>query len=248
MTANGLAANQRRLTPKGRATRDRIVAVAAQLMFEHGVGSTTLADVQEAAGVGASQVYHYFRDKQSLVKAVIAYNTNAVPGTVRPRLGWTAWTHCELGGTCLSKTQRDRHCEGGCPLGSLVAELAENYPECRTRRGIRPMGGGGPRRSPVDARPGDLRRKADPGRLAVALLAAVQGGTLLAQLRRGPSHLETALDEVLDRIEDLRPRASSIPPVEASQALVGLLVDTRPDACSLRTDSPWDAASLECRV
>jgi hypothetical protein len=24
-----------------------------------------------------------------------------------------------------------------------------------------------------------------------------------------------------------------------SQALVGLLVDTRPDACSLRTDSPW---------
>jgi len=154
MTANGLAANQRRLTPKGRATRDRIVAVAAQLMFEHGVGSTTLADVQEAAGVGASQVYHYFGDKQSLVEAVIAYNTDAVPGTVRPRLGWTAWTHCELGGTCLSKTQRDRHCEGGCPLGSLVAELAENYPECRTRRGIRPMGGGGPRRSPVDARPG----------------------------------------------------------------------------------------------
>ena len=84
MTANGLAANQRRLTPKGRATRDRIVAVAAQFMFEHGVGSTTLADVQEAAGVGASQVYHYFRDKQSLVKAVIAYNTDAVPWNSAP--------------------------------------------------------------------------------------------------------------------------------------------------------------------
>jgi TetR/AcrR family transcriptional regulator, transcriptional repressor for nem operon len=57
---------------------------------------------------------------------------------------------------------------------------------------------------------GDLRRKADPGRLAVALLAAVQGGTLLAQLRRGPSHLETALDEVLDRIEDLRPKRAQL--------------------------------------
>jgi TetR/AcrR family transcriptional repressor of nem operon len=57
---------------------------------------------------------------------------------------------------------------------------------------------------------GDLWRKADPGRLAVALLAAVQGGTLLAQLRRGPSHLETALDEVLDRIEDLRPRRAQL--------------------------------------
>ena len=58
MTANGLAANQRGLSPKGRATRDRIVAMAAQLMSEHGVGSTSLADVQEAAGVDASQVYH----------------------------------------------------------------------------------------------------------------------------------------------------------------------------------------------
>src|ERR1039457_3051839 len=32
---------------EGAATRDRIVAVAAQLMFEHGRGSTSLADVQE---------------------------------------------------------------------------------------------------------------------------------------------------------------------------------------------------------
>jgi hypothetical protein len=46
--------------------------------------------------------------------------------------------------------------------------------------------------------------------LAVALLAAVQGGTLPAQLRRDPSHLETALDEVLDRIEDLRPRRAQL--------------------------------------
>lgn len=76
--------NQRRLTPKGRATRDRIAAVAAQLMLERGVGSTSVAAVHEAAGVGASQVHHYFGDKQSLVKAVIAYNTNAVLGTVRP--------------------------------------------------------------------------------------------------------------------------------------------------------------------
>ena len=44
------------------------------------------------------------------------------------------------------------------------------------------------------------------GRLATALLAAVEGGIMLAQVRRDPAPLETALDEVLDRIEDLRPR------------------------------------------
>ena len=221
MAANELAVKQRRLTPKGRATRDRIVSVAAQLMYEHGVAGkvgngaldasagTSLGDVQKAAGVGASQVYHYFGDKQSLIRAVIAHHTESVLGTVRPHLGrldsmeaLRAWRDV------LVTTQRQRNCEGGCPLGSLVAELAEGFPDCRgdlvrgfdqweaaVRDGLEAM-----------YEQGDLRRKADPGRLAVALLAAVEGGTLLAQLHRDPAPLETALDEVLDRIEDLRPR------------------------------------------
>ena len=84
---NELTVKQRRLTPKGRATRDRIVSAAAELMHEHGVAGTSLGDVQKAAGVGASQVYHYFEDKQSLIRAVIAHNAEAVLGAMRPQLG-----------------------------------------------------------------------------------------------------------------------------------------------------------------
>ena len=113
MAANELAAKPRRLTPKGRATRDRIVSVAAQLMFEHGLARTSLGDVQKAARVGPSQVYHYFGDKQSLIRAVIAYHTEAILGTVRPPLGrldsmeaLRAWRDL------LVDAQRHRHCEG----------------------------------------------------------------------------------------------------------------------------------------
>src|SRR4029077_8677704 len=42
---------ERELTPKGRATRDRIVAAAADLMSEQGVAETSLQDVQQAARV-----------------------------------------------------------------------------------------------------------------------------------------------------------------------------------------------------
>ncbi|WP_420329815.1 TetR family transcriptional regulator C-terminal domain-containing protein [Mycolicibacterium aromaticivorans] len=56
---------------------------------------------------------------------------------------------------------------------------------------------------------GELRRTADPNRLATVLLAAVEGGMLLAQVRRDPAPLATALDDVLDRIADLRPRRAS---------------------------------------
>src|SRR6201988_765959 len=85
--ANGMAGNEpvpepRRLTPKGRATRERIVATAAQLMHDHGVAGTSLGDVQEAAGVGVSQVYHYFGDKDSLVRAVVAHRIQALLATL----------------------------------------------------------------------------------------------------------------------------------------------------------------------
>src|SRR6201993_5593249 len=68
-------------TRRGQQTRTRIVAAAAELMFENGVAETTLEDIRAAAGVSGSQVYHYFEDKQALVRAVIDYQADAVLDT-----------------------------------------------------------------------------------------------------------------------------------------------------------------------
>ena len=205
MVGSESATEARRLTPKGRATRERIVATAAQLMHDHGVAGTSLGDVQRAAGVGVSQVYHYFGEKDSLIRAVVALRIQALLATLGGLdtvEGLRAWRDL------LVDTLGQRNCEGGCPVGSLAGELAESFPECRAdlaggfdqwetaiRAGLHAM---------YDR--GDLRRKANPDRLATALLAAVEGGMLLAQVRRDPAPVATALDEVLDRIEDLRPR------------------------------------------
>src|SRR5260370_17033904 len=69
------------LPRRGRETRQRIVAAAAERMFEYGVAETTLEDIRAAAGVSGSQVYHYFEDKQALVRAVIDYQVGAVLDT-----------------------------------------------------------------------------------------------------------------------------------------------------------------------
>ncbi|MCA1843258.1 MAG: TetR/AcrR family transcriptional regulator, partial [Actinobacteria bacterium] len=74
-------------TPKGQATRERIVEAAARLMFEQGVAGTTTEDVRAAAGVSSSQLYHYFADKRALVRAVIAYTTDVVLDAQQPWLG-----------------------------------------------------------------------------------------------------------------------------------------------------------------
>jgi len=195
-----------RLTRKGRATRERIVAMAATLMFEHGVAGTSLEDVQSAAGVGSSQIYHYFRDKGALVRAVIGSQTDAVIGSQQPLLSeldsvaaLRRWRDVIVG------LQRDRHCEGGCPIGSLAGQLAEIDPSARAELAA------GFDRWESAIRSG-LRRIRDQGELppdtgvellAAALLGALQGGLLLAQVRRDTTALEAGLDTVIAHIAQL---------------------------------------------
>ncbi|MFC1420108.1 TetR/AcrR family transcriptional regulator [Streptacidiphilus cavernicola] len=195
-----------RLTSKGRATRERIVAAAAGLMFENGVAGTSIEDVQLAAGVSTSQVYHYFGDKKALVKAVIAYQSDTVVGAQEPLLGkldsvagLRAWSDA------IVRLQRSRQCQGGCPIGSLGSELAEIDDEARVdvaagfsrwEQGIR---------SGLHAMHdrGELRRDVDPEALALATLAALQGGLLLTQIRRDTVALEAAMGAMIDHIASL---------------------------------------------
>jgi AcrR family transcriptional regulator len=200
-----------RLTRKGQATRNRIVEAAAGLMFRQGVAGTTTEQVQATAGVSASQIFHYFTDKRALVRAVIAYQTEAVLTSQQPLLSrldsmeaLRAWADQFV------SIEEQLNYEGGCPLGSLGGELAETDAAARKevqrgfarweeaiRLGLRAM----------YAR-GDLRRSADPDALALALLTALEGGLLMTQIRRDPAPLRTVLDIVLAHIESLTPRRS----------------------------------------
>jgi AcrR family transcriptional regulator len=190
----------RSLTPKGQATRGRIVDAAATLMFERGVGRTSLDDVGDAAGVGKSQLYHYFADKADLIQAVIAQQTEAIVGTQEDFLshldsweGWQQWRDAVVG------YQLRHGCVGGCPLGSLASELADTDDDARVSldrsfarweaafiAGLEAM---------RDRKL--LKADADTSRLAVTMLASLQGGLLLCQTRKDVAPLEAALDSAL---------------------------------------------------
>jgi TetR/AcrR family transcriptional regulator, transcriptional repressor for nem operon len=214
VTGSAESSGKRTFTAKGLATRERIVEAAAMLMYSGGVAGTSWEDVQNAAGVSASQLYHYFGDKQGLVRAVIAHQTRAILESQQPLLAsldsleaLRAWRDL------LVEGRRQIQCQGGCPLGSLVGELFEAHSECREdlvdgfdrwegaiRDGLQAM-----------YKRGDLRRSADPDRLATALLAAIQGGLVLSQVRRDVDPLEAALDTSLEHIASLTTRRRSEP-------------------------------------
>lgn len=70
--------DEQRLTAKGRATRDRIVQAAAQLIVTEGLSASNMDNVRRAASVSGSQLAHYFADKAALIRAVIRRQIDVV--------------------------------------------------------------------------------------------------------------------------------------------------------------------------
>lgn len=66
------------VTVGGRATRDRIISSAAELLLMHGSGALRLDNVREVASVSGSQLSHYFPDKDALVRAVVRRQTEVL--------------------------------------------------------------------------------------------------------------------------------------------------------------------------
>ena len=91
---------------------------------------------------------------------------------------------------------------GGCPIGSLASELAE-----RSDRAREILAGSFSQWQMHLAESlermrtrGELRADANPHELALAIVAALQGGLLLTQTARTARPLKVALDMALDHV------------------------------------------------
>ena len=174
-------------TRKGRATRERIVDVAAELMFRRGVADTSIDEVRNAAAVSGSQISHYFHDKRDLTRKVIAARRDDVQQFhTQPRLGTFDSLEALQAWADATSPSRLRLPQGGCVYGSLAGELTDADAEVHDdlaagydawialfRAGLTEM-----------RDRGDLRPDADPRHLAVSLVAAHQGGAMVTFITR----------------------------------------------------------------
>lgn len=203
MSNSGDGTSARRLTSRGAATKARIVEADNQLMFERGVALTTLADVRTASATSKSQLYQHFADKNALVREVIEFRAEALLAQQRRRLEKVdSLRGLELWRDEMVERNALRDGAYGCPLGSIANEIADHDED--TRRIIA---------NHFDewlqiivdtidrlkAR-GVLRGDADPRALAGGLLAALQGGYLLAKTSRDVSLMRVAVDMAIAQI------------------------------------------------
>jgi TetR/AcrR family transcriptional regulator, transcriptional repressor for nem operon len=195
------------ITERGRRTRERIVAAAAQVVTEKGALGASLDDVGARAAASRSQLYHYFDDKTDLLRAVAQTTNDAVLGAQEDLFAdLGTWAGLVRWADALVVLQEERGGKGGCPIANLLGQLGERDDDIRAvlasgfdrweasiRAGLTAM-----------VASGELRADADPDWLAASALASLQGGLVLSQARRDPRSLRRALDGALSLIATYR--------------------------------------------
>lgn len=186
-------------TDRGRATVDRALDAACVLFARQGIKATTLDQIGDASGVGRGQLYHFFRGKQDLVADAVALQVDRVLDAQQPLLR-TLHTPEQLREWCrLAVTlHRDAEDPVRCPIGTLVHELGEDEPLARNAlaAGFRRWRGELADGLHRIADSGGLRPGTEPATMATGLLAAYQGGLLLAHAEDDLDLLAAALDAV----------------------------------------------------
>jgi TetR/AcrR family transcriptional regulator, transcriptional repressor for nem operon len=197
-----------RLTARGAATRARILHSAAELMHQKGVAATTLDDVRAASGTSKSQLYGHFPDKDALVREVISLRAAEVLARHERQLRrLDSFRGLELWRDAIVRRNALRGGAHGCELGSLANELADQDEDARAAlaghfRAWKELLAAGLERMRQN---GTLREDADPDELATGIMAALQGGYLLAQTERSTEPMGIALDMAIAHLRALAP-------------------------------------------
>lgn len=189
-----------KLTPRGEATRARIVESAAELVLASGIGGTSLDDIRAGTSTSKSQLFHYFPGgKSELVRAIAFFQAERVHAAQEPYLSrladwddWQGWRDAVV-------AHYGSQPHWGCPIGALFNELHGNDPE----RAVEVAAAMEEWRSHLEAgveqlrAAGEISADADPRALSTAVFAALQGGLLLTASMESIEPLEASLDGAL---------------------------------------------------
>ena len=193
---------------KGARTRQRIVRAAAALFNTRGFAGTSVSDVSAATGLEKGGVYNHFSSKDAVALAAFDY----AAALVRERLQAAMCARPE--GTAQLHAMFDVYRQlseapfvtGGCPILNTAVEADDTHPALAARA-----------RGAMDAwlhmvagalqawiATGQLRPEIEISAAADTIVAALEGGILLARLYRQPARMRAVIDQMSAYVHSLR--------------------------------------------
>ena len=108
------------------STKQEIVIAADHLFYRQGFASTPFAKMAGAVGISRGNFYHHFKTKDEILSAVIAYR---MENTRKMLKEWECVSADPVERICsfirILLVNEDLIEEHGCPVGTLVNEMAK---------------------------------------------------------------------------------------------------------------------------
>ncbi len=122
--------------PRKTTTRERLITTAAELFWRQGYAQTGVNEIIQQAKATSGSFYHFFPTKEDLLLAVVDHVAEVFETDVFAPASDEAADAVEQLFAILENYRR-RLLESGftfaSPMGSLAAEVSENYPPVRAR-------------------------------------------------------------------------------------------------------------------
>lgn len=182
-------------TRRGRRTRERLLDAAAGLIRGRGFRATSVGDILQATQLPKGCFYHHFESKEALGQALLARWSAELEGRLLDYLtrpdGPPPLERIAAALDGFLTEQEQSGCRGGSAFGNLALELSDESEAFRA-----PLSAAFRRLSSAFAgllaqarEQGVLRTDTDAASLAEFLVAAIEGGILLARVHRDPAVL-----------------------------------------------------------
>lgn len=180
-------------------SRTRLLQAAEKTAYLYGFGSASIADIAKEARIPLGNVYYYFKTKDDIGNAIIELRVSRFKKLLR-ELGKADSPKQRLCGFVDIKIKnRKALARGGCPVGTLCSELQK-------------YGGPAARKSRLlfaealtwmEKQFQALGKGAESRALAIHLLSATQGVSLLAHTFHDPSLIATEARRLKEWIQAL---------------------------------------------
>ncbi|RBQ16903.1 TetR/AcrR family transcriptional regulator [Spongiactinospora rosea] len=168
------------------AKRQRLMRAAAEVVHRQGAERTTIADIARVADVPVGNVYYYFKTKDELVAAALSEHARQLE-LLTDHLDRLPDSRERLKGLIEAWVgQRDLAARYGCPTGTLAVELDkrdEGGLDVEAGRVIRLL------LTWVEHQFRELGQP-EPDGLALTLVSAYQGMSLMANALRDPAVMD----------------------------------------------------------
>jgi AcrR family transcriptional regulator len=166
--------------------RTRLLQAAEKTTYRYGFGNTAIADIAKEARIPLGNIYYYFKTKDEIGDAIVEVRVARFRKLLQefekadsPKERLCAFVQIKI-------KNREELARNGCPVGTLCSEL-------------RKLGGGAADKSEIlfaialdwmEKQFRELGKGAESRRLAVHLLSATQGVSVLAHTFHDPGLIE----------------------------------------------------------